>query len=138
MRLPRKEIMKLVSRYDVHDVVYGIYLHTKRYWKLCNTCEGTCKVTVAGHEDVTTYCPSCRGGKIWQDTEGKYFVIQQLTVGQVRIQAGYEPEVTYMCEETGVGSGSVWKEDKLFLTMIEAELAARSQGAVVESELQIP
>jgi DnaJ-class molecular chaperone len=130
--------MKLVSRYDVHDVVYGIYLHTKRYWKLCNTCEGTCKVTVAGHEDVTTYCPSCRGGKIWQDTEGKYFVIQQLTVGQVRIQAGYEPETRYMCEETGVGSGTVWREENLFLTMIEAELDARSRGAVAESELQIP
>jgi hypothetical protein len=65
-------------------------------------------------------------------------VIQQLTVGQVRIQAGYEPETRYMCEETGVGSGTVWREENLFLTMIEAELDARSRGAVAESELQIP
>ena len=130
--------MKLISRYDVGDVVYGIYIHAKRYWKVCGTCEGTATVTVSGHEYVTTYCPSCRGGKIWQDTEGKYFVIQQLTIGQVRIQAGFQPEVRYMCEETGVGSGMLWREDQLFLSMIEAELDARSQGAVTESELQIP
>src|ERR1039458_4110937 len=90
------------SRYSVGDVVYGLSLRSQRYWKTCDVCDGTNKVIVAGHEDVTTYCPMKHGGdgRVWLESQGQFFVIDCLTIGQLRIQVGFQPEVRYMCEET--------------------------------------
>jgi len=40
---------------------------------------------------------------------------QRLTIGQVRAQIDKKgSEIAYMCKETGVGSGRIWAECKLF------------------------
>lgn len=54
--------------------------------------------------------------------------VRQLTIGSVRINTA-DPvgkQVTYMCLETGVGSGSVYQESELH----ESEEAAREDGGV--------
>lgn len=77
------------------------------------------------------------GEKIWVFMDGR---TQQLTVGQIRVQvtdskgvedsmfsnyqARKDYEETYMCEETGIGSGNVWELGKsAFLTENECTKA---------------
>jgi hypothetical protein len=127
------------SRYGIGDVVYGLSIRPHKYWKLCDVCNGTSRVTIAGHPELKTYCPvkTCSSGKVWLEDMGSYYEIQYLTIGQIRLQIGYEPEVAYMCEETGVGSGQVWHEEKLYPSYTAAEVAARDQGAVLREELMV-
>jgi len=130
------------SRYQIGDVVFGLRIYPRKYWSLCGVCGGTGRVAVVcqeeGHEEVTTYCPDrkCSSGKVLLQ-QGSYFGIEQLTLGMLRVQAGFDPHVEYMAHETGVGSGQVWKEETLFPTPEDAEAVARGQGAVMEKELQV-
>jgi hypothetical protein len=128
------------SRYTVGDVVYGLTVRPHRYWKVCDVCNGTARVKIADHPELSTYCPvkNCTGGKVWLEDMGSYYEISYLTVGQVRVVVGYGAEVTYMCEETGVGSGQVWHEGRLYPSYTAAEVAAREQGAVLREELLVP
>ncbi len=128
------------SRYGVGDVVYGLSISPHKYWQLCHVCHGTSRVYVAGHPELHTYCPfkGCSGGKVWLEDMGSYYEIRELTIGQVRVVVGYGAQVTYMCEETGVGSGQVWHEEKLYPSYTEAEASAREQGAVLREELLVP
>lgn len=127
------------SRYDVGDTVFGLHTTVHRYWKLCPVCGGTNRVAVEGQSGLRAYCPApdCSSGKVWLEA-GSYFEVQELTIGQLRVVAGYEAHVEYMCNETGVGSGRVWKEQLLFPTPEEAEEAARNMGAVTRAELKVP
>ena len=50
------------------------------------------------------------------------------TIGKVDIEEyaeqykeQYRSKVTYMLDDTGVGSGAIWKEDRLFATEEEAQ-----------------
>jgi hypothetical protein len=131
------------SRFQIGDLVFGVLTSVHHYWRVCPICEGTGRVKVAGHEEMTTYCPSgnvmgrgpkCSNGKIWEEA-GKLFEIRQLHIGQIRVVVGFEPKVEYMAEETGIGSGSLWNESKVFATEEEAEEAARADGAVRKAEL---
>lgn len=57
-------------------------------------------------------CWACRGGKITDGQAGWEWYVDRydITVGMVRTQHGYNDEVEYMCEETGVGSGTVYRD----------------------------
>jgi hypothetical protein len=126
------------SRYELGDTVWGLAMHPHRFWKVCDVCHGTKKVSLVDSE-LTAYCPAkgCdNGGKV-SVSMGTVFEVRELTIGQVRIQRGYDPSTTYMCKETGVGSGRVWNEDLLFPTEQDATNYARSQGACTRAEMQV-
>lgn len=61
------------------------------------------------------------------DCDYKYEIFcYKATIGKVEIHQfapkyGYKSVVEYMLEETGVGSGQVWKEERLFATEEEAK-----------------
>lgn len=52
------------------------------------------------------------------------YYVRELTIGSVRIDtAGKEP-ISYMCSETGIGSGNVYPESYFYATRVEADVAA--------------
>jgi len=54
--------------------------------------------------------------------------VKTLTIGSVRIDTHDENPVSYMCRETGVGSGSIYNENSLYPTHDEAMAAAKEQA----------
>lgn len=118
--------MNLTTKYSVGDVVYRKVPEYRDYRVvMCELCMGTGRVTIAGAEDRVAECPDCYGrGDI-----GKDFPVpastQALTIGQVTVTTRNKSdrgakEVTYMAEETGVGSGTLHREENLFPTAGEA------------------
>ncbi len=79
-------------------------------------------------DELKITCPTCERGYVntgtvpLSESTGK---IRRLTIGSVRTDSAAEPErmIEYMCNETGVGSGTVWPEWKLCATREEAEAA---------------
>ena len=45
-------------------------------------------------------------------------------------------QTSYMCEETGIGSGALWRERDLFLTPAEAQVAADAKAADIQVDIE--
>jgi hypothetical protein len=93
---------------------------------LCPDCvgKGVWYCTLPNGEQQNIPCPSCGEGKgkisMWEYKP----VVRMLTIGSVRLDTSAEKPITYMCEETGIGSGTVYYEDSLWLTDGAAQLVA--------------
>lgn len=119
----------LNAKFKVGQKVYAVssrsdsrQIHVK-----CDVCNSTGKIKVEGRDEEYT-CPACYGRTETEHYGYKYVIsYYEATIGKVEIQE-YAPkyrnrhksEVRYMLEETGVGSGQVWKEERLFATEEEA------------------
>ena len=94
----------------------------------CDVCNSTGKVKVEGRDEEYV-CPACHGRTETEHYGYKYVIAYDgATIGKVEIQEyapkykrRYKSEVRYMLEETGVGSGTLWREDRLFGTYEEAK-----------------
>ncbi len=116
--------MKLESKYNLGDTVYAAGYRSECVQHQCPDCLGTrqWEAHLPSGEVLTVDCPTCHYGYEVRGTVGRWEVnpdVRQLTIGQVRYDpAGFSREngsgFTYMCEETGIGSGSVWNEERLF------------------------
>jgi hypothetical protein len=131
--------MKIETKYNFGDKVYQIWNTRCKQWEKCSFCGGDGRII--GKDSKSVLCPECYGNKgrnIF--IEEKYTIQKQLTIGQVKIKAtgkyttedrdnffdnyGDQEESykeSYMCYETGIGSGTVWPVDKLFPTEEEAQ-----------------
>lgn len=128
-------------RYEVGDAVFFAgYTHHVRILQ-CPDCLGSQKwkvVTPVGDE-LEFSCPRCTG---WQH-DGRPLLaeyipaIRPLTIGSVRIDTADEKTpITYMCRETGVGSGSVYEEGDLFESEAAATVKARLKCAAMDAQPQ--
>ena len=119
----------LQAKFRVGEKVYAVsnrsdsrQIHVK-----CDICDSTGKVKVNGRDEEYT-CPVCKGETETEHYGYKYVIsYSEATIGKVEIteyaekyKKKYESCVKYMLEETGVGSGSLWREDRLFATEKEA------------------
>lgn len=131
----------LSHRYEVGNAVFFAgYTHHVRTLQ-CPDCLDSKKwkaVTPAGDE-LEFSCPRCTG---WQH-DGRPLLaeyipaIRPLTIGSVRIDTADEKTpITYMCRETGVGSGSVYEEGDLFESEAAATVKARLKCAVMDAQPQ--
>ena len=60
---------------------------------------------------------------------------RELTVGQVGVTLSEQNrEERYMCKETGVGSGSVYFEEKIFPSLLLAQLACDVKNKVMAED----
>lgn len=118
--------MQLTTKYGVGDVVYRkVKAYNDFRHVSCDLCSATGQVAISGASGRKAECPDCRGlGK-----RGVDFPVpmraEALTIGQVRVVTEGKTdraakEVSYMCKETGIGSGTLHKEEDLFLTAEEA------------------
>jgi len=86
----------------------------------CPDCLGTLKWTVvfADGEALEIACQTCKRG--YESSSGKIEVnknkpvVRHLTIGSVRFDDADKYPYSYMCNETGVGSGRVFYENSVF------------------------
>jgi len=123
--------MELKSKFSIGDIVYQACIERTRKFVDCPDCLGQSKwkvISPAGDE-FTFSCPRCQG----HNRDLEYWVnapyVRKLTIGSIRIDtADKQKPISYMCNETGVGSGSVYDEATLFLNEEQAFEAANIQA----------
>lgn len=117
----------LKAKYEVGQKIYAVSSTSNIRQKHvdCALCNSTGKVKVEGRDEKYV-CPVCHGKTETEHFGYKYEITYpQATIGKVEIdeyapEYSYKSEVKYMLRETGVGSGRLWKEDRLFATEEEA------------------
>jgi hypothetical protein len=126
----------LTHRYALGDTVHGVSTWKSMRQEACAVCAGT------GHIDVPkasrpAVCPErdCYLGNVAVEQCIAYKVME-LTIGQVIIRhtAG-ATEISYMCDETGIGTGQVWPENRLFPDPESADEWALEENHVHERDL---
>jgi hypothetical protein len=122
--------MKIESKFGLNQKVWYIHYQMKQVFHECKFCGGVGEITV---NDITRSCPECYGRKgHTKNVAMQYEVIGMRTIGLVRCEVRsignneefvnigeYEPESIevenqYMAYETGIGSGTLYPEEKLF------------------------
>ena len=109
--------MELTAQYGLGDTIYSVIVNRASRTVECESCrgEGFFKFTPEGTtKELKAACGEreCSRGKktIWDDYQVD---IRALTVGQVELQYRRDfREEKYMCEETGVGSGTIYSNTK--------------------------
>lgn len=124
--------MKIETRVDVGDLVYRASADWSNKQVQCPDCLGTrsWEAHLPNGEIIPITCPACEYGF---ESRGTVLVgevvgsVARLTVGSCEVEMdrreGHEGELAerYMCEETGVGSGTVHYGHDLCESHAEAE-----------------
>jgi hypothetical protein len=120
--------MKIETKFDLGQEVWLVKEFPKHTTIPCSGCEGRGDILLA---DETTYrCPKCYGNKTRIDVAPvDWHADGPMTIGNVRVSVfqsddEHEDDRVYMCHQTGIGSGTLWREEDLFGTRQEAEAAA--------------
>lgn len=112
--------MRLTSKYGIGDKVWGVHIWQGRKEIVCPECEGGGTLKIEGR-DKYIECINCwKRGKVITEDPDQYYIARPLTIGSIEAFFGKLLIVKYMCDETGVGSGTVWKQENLFLSEEEA------------------
>jgi hypothetical protein len=113
--------MEIKNKFEMGQKVYYVGGVSIKYEKIhvpCNICDSTGEVEIKGQ---TFKCPHC-GGKYTEDYEHKKMYFSKpstvpRTIGQIRVKiTENKQEIQYMCKETGINSGTVYDENRLFAT----------------------
>jgi hypothetical protein len=127
----------ITTKYDIGDTVWHEGLTTEVRQHPCPDCKGSRKWVATspagGSFDVP--CPRCSASYQSSDPLNlKYSVwvptARKLTIGSIRANTASDEGNSYMCLETGVGSGSVYYEAALHETEAEALAAAEIKAAI--------
>lgn len=128
-------------KFKIGDTVYHGALNSREALLPCPDCKDTRQwtVTTAAGATFPVRCQRCNpyinrdvpslGYTTWEP------YARQLTIGSVRIDtASTEEKISYMANETGIGSGSIWAEGRLHSTREEAMAAAQIQANLKNTE----
>lgn len=132
------------TKFSVGDVVYYAGTTTTSKQHPCPDCKGDRKWSVkspAGGE-YEVGCPRCTARYLSdRDLSLAYTAhvptAQRLTIGSVQFNSAsgsYNSGARYMCRETGVGSGNVYDENRLFETEEQALHVAQIMAAKANAE----
>ncbi len=113
-----------VPKYHIGQKVFAASVILMSTEVPCKDCLGTkvWPLTTPAGEDTEIECPTCRIDRQYVPCHlGR---TQVLTIGSVRIDTNDDPPVHYMCEETGVGSGTLWREYALHVDEAGAQADA--------------
>ena len=126
----------ITTKYSVGDVVYHAGTTTERKQHPCPDCNGTRKWNAASPAgaDYTFACPRCSASyRSFDDVSLDYTaftpLVSKRTIGSVRFNSA-DGGAEYMCHETGVGSGQIYREAFLFETEEEAQRVAEATAAL--------
>lgn len=132
------------TKYSVGDVVFFSGTTTERKQHPCPDCKGERKwhVTSPAGGEYTIGCPRCStrfmsDRELSLDYTAHVPHVQRLTIGSVQFNSAsgsWDSGARYMCRETGIGSGSVYDEARLFATEDEAAKASMAMAAVANAE----
>jgi hypothetical protein len=124
---------EIKARFGKGDTVFAADTSYAENWIGCPDCLGTLKWTVvfADGEAVEVECQTCKRG--WNPPSGKVNItawkptVNKLTVGSVRYNDTDKQPFSYMCVETGVGSGRVYHDEDLFTDVDAAQVKAQEK-----------
>jgi hypothetical protein len=134
------------TKYNFGDVVYTIEKITSTKWEECSVCCGKGEIELS-HKKYS--CPEC--GKRYRSVGGNHIYtghrwkVHYLpkTIGRISAEV-YAPnsqyrsrnkdDITYMCEETGVGSGTVWYQCDLYETLEKAQEKCMNLNLIIENK----
>lgn len=131
------------TKYAINDKVWLAHTDIHRKQHNCPDCLGEkeWKVSSPAGGKFMVNCPRCNANyQSYKDLDLYYNeyapYAKQLTVGSVRTDSHDDRKVSYMCKETGVGSGSVYYEEDLYDTEEQALRAARLKADKQNSEVE--
>ena len=119
--------MEFKTKFDIGQEVYTITLTEKQHYIQCHACKGDGHIKI---NEETFVCPKCSftiKGKVWDSSYKTWVTDVSGVIGLVQAEFSTardnEPALKhqYMIDSTGIGSGTVWKENRLFLTEEEAQ-----------------
>jgi len=106
-----------VPKYEIGQKVWLAYTEQRQERFTCPDCNGskTWTAHTAAGEDIPIQCPRCAAFSRPHDLPSltrqvSAVSVAKLTIGNIRINTWDERPVSYMCNETGVGSGSIYYE----------------------------
>lgn len=128
----------ITTKYSVGDTVFYSATNTERKKHPCPDCKGSGKWAAqspAGSE-YSFACPRCSASynsdrDLTLDYSAAVPSVRHLTIGSIQYNShygSYDHGARYMCNETGVGGGSVYNESDLFETEAEALTAAHAKA----------
>lgn len=134
------------TKYSVGDVVYFASTTTERKQHPCPDCLGEkqWKVASPAGGEYTIACPRCTA-RFMSDNDlslvytAHVAFVERRTIGSVQFNSAkgsWDSGARYMCHETGVGSGNVYDEARLFPTEDEARTAAEAMAALANRETE--
>jgi hypothetical protein len=117
--------LSLKPKFQLGQHVYAInesYDH-KDVHTNCDLCNSTGIVHIKGKD---YRCPECHGFIEKTIINGKYVVENSGKIGCISVEEYLYKKygcskICYMLDSTGIGSGTVWPEEKLFPSREEAE-----------------
>lgn len=129
-------------KYEIGQIVFHATTTTERRQHPCPDCLGkkTWHVRSPAGAVYEAPCPRCaevyRSNRELDLTYTAHApAVRRLTIGSVQLDTASECPVRYMCLETGVGSGQVYDETRLFSTEDAALLAALEMAARADTEV---
>lgn len=128
----------ITTKYSMGDVVYLAGTTTEHRQRPCPDCLGSRKWEArspAGGE-FTFACPRCSTRYSDKDELSLAYMahaplVTRLTIGSIQVNTApgsWDTGARYMANETGVGSGSVYKEDDLFASEEDALTSAKARA----------
>jgi hypothetical protein len=129
--------MKIETKFNLGDVVYGISKRTQQVKHTCGACNGAGKVELNGKSFT---CPECWGRGHTTTTEPMAWRVSTdlfpSIIGRVEAIRYAENELKdndnatrYMVVSTGIGSGTLWSEESLFSSLEEAQAVCDAHNA---------
>jgi len=126
------------TKYAKGDVVYGATTVREQRRAKCPDCLETRKWIAKSPAgvDYELGCPRCSTGYLSDPNLSLTYLeevgsVTKLTIGLVRFDGEC---AEYMAHETGIGSGSLWREDQLFNTEEEAKTYGDMLGKLNDAE----
>lgn len=118
--------MIIETKFSLRDIVYGIVRVPTSEPVTCPKCNGSKRLALKDLPE-TVQCFNCRGKGTVGEYAGHKWLISNHTPSKIgSVQAnftiGKDPEIRYMLDRTGVGSGTLWKEKDLFKTEEKARI----------------
>lgn len=135
--------MNIQTKYNFGELVYPISYRLERVKvpKNCPVCKDKGEIKLNG----TMYtCPECRGYTYHtEDGDMEWYIDDcQGKIGKIRAELyaskyegkyGNESEIRYMLDSTGIGSGTLWKEEDLFISLEEAQAECDKRNTEIKN-----
>lgn len=134
------------TAYDIGDTVFNASTMTETFSHPCPDCLGSRKwrATSPAGAEFEVECPRCGNGYQSSRALNLRYVkhapyVRKLTVGSLKANSptgtgSYDDGNSYMCVETGVGSGSVYNERDLYKTEAEALAASKLKADLANAD----
>lgn len=134
--------LPFLPKFSIGDKVFNASITTTAARHECPDCNGTrvWRITSPRGEELEMDCPRCTRNASHDGLDLSYtkvvVSVQELTIGSIRLDtADQERAIMYMCVETGIGSGRIYREDQLQAERAAAEAEAEELRANQQTQI---